>query len=143
MAAITPSAGYNLGVSYTPSGGSATVLKVTGWDFGEINNTNIVTHTGTAGLQARIAGITDLNGNVTATVDTTLYPFATTTPLIRAGGKGTITFTLNSTGPDTIAFTVIIARVNFSSRVDGVLTYNFDVELDNLAEAASLTTYPT
>lgn len=143
MAAIVPSAGYNLGVSYTPAGGGATTLKVEGWDFGEENNTIIVTHTGTAGLQARIAGITDLKGNITASVDTALYPWATTTPLIRAGNKGTITFTVNATGPDVIAFTVIIARVNYSSRVDGNLKYNFDVELDNLAEAASLTTYPT
>lgn len=143
MAAIVPIAGYALGVSYTPAGASATPLKVTGWDFGDENNTQIVTHTGTAGLQARIAGVTDLKGNITAIVDTSLYPFATTTPLIRAGAKGTITFTMNTTGPDTIAFTVIIAKVNFSSRVDGHLTYNFDIELDNLAEASTLTTYPT
>ena len=143
MAAIVPSAGYNLGVSYTPAGGGATTLKVEGYDFGEENAVLDVTHTGTAGLRARIAGLTDLKGNITASVDTSLYPRATTTPLIRAGAKGTITFTVNATGPDTISFTVIIERVNYSSRVDGNLKYNFDILLDNLAEAATLTTYPT
>lgn len=143
MAAIVPIAGHSLSVAYTPSGASSTTLKVTGYDFGEENNLQDVSHTGTAGLRARIAGLTDLKGTITAIVDTSLYPWATTTPLIRAGAKGTITFTVNTTGPDVIAFTVIIEKVNYSSRVDGHLTYSFDVCLDNLAETSTLTTYPT
>lgn len=143
MAAIVPSAGYNLGVTYTPSGASATTLKVESYEFTDENGVIDVTHTGTAGMRARIAGLTDIKVNIVASVDTSLYPWATTTPLIRGGGKGTLTFTVNATGPDTIAFTVIIERVNYSSRVDGHLKYNFDALLDNLAEAATLTTYPT
>lgn len=143
MAAIVPVSGHALSVSYTPSGGGATTLKVTGWSFSEINNTIDVSHTGTAGLRARIANLTDVSGNITAIVDTSLYPWATTTPLIRAGGKGSLSFTVNNTGPDIYTITVIISKVNFTSRVDGVLLYDFDIELDNLAEAATLTTYPT
>jgi len=143
MAAIVPVAGSKLGASYTPSGGSATPLKVTGYEFSEENALNDVTHTGTAGMRARIAGILDLKVTVTAVVDTSLYPWASTTPLIRAGNKGTLTITVNDTGPDTIAWTVIIEKVTTTSKVDGVLTYTFDAVLDNLAEASTLTTYPT
>ena len=143
MAAIVPVAGHSLGISYTPSGGGATTLKVENWSYTEKNGNIVVTHTGTAGLAARIAGITDLEFTFTASVDTSLYPWATTTPLLRAGAKGTISFTVNSTGPDVMAFTVILEEVTLDSRVDGNLKYTVRGHLDNLAEAATLTTYAT
>lgn len=143
MAAIVPSAGYNLGISYTPSGASATTLKVEDWTYTEKNGNIVVTHTGTAGLAARIAGVTDLEFSFNASVDTSLYPWATTTPLLRAGGKGSISFTVNATGPDVMTFTVILEEVTLTSRVDGNLKYSVRGHLDNLAEAATITTYAT
>lgn len=123
-------AGYNKGVTFQLSGaGGATTLLVKSWSWDEAVEKLDVTHTGTTGIQAVIAGILRGDGTVEANVDITALPNATP-PTIIPGSKGTITFNVGSSTPHSCP--VMVAKVHWASAVDGVVNYSFDTTLDYL-----------
>lgn len=121
--------GYNKAVTFKVDGaGSATTLKVTDWSWEEQVNALVTTHTGSGGKATRIAGVLDGDGTVTANVDIDALPNATA-PGIVAGAKATITYSFGTATPWSAH--VLVTKVNYRSQVGGLLTYNFNVALDD------------
>lgn len=120
--------GFDKAVTFKVDGGSDVVLKVTGWSWEEQVNALVTTHTGSNGKAQRIAGVLDADGNVEANIDAASLPFATS-PGIRAGAKGVIKYDYGATNPWTAH--VLITKVSSRSQVNGLLTYNFQVALDD------------
>jgi len=89
-----------------------------------------VTHTGTLGIQALLAGILRGDGNVKANFDNAQVP-STSPPFIRAGAGGLIDFYLGASTPFTVP--CLITKVNYQSTVEGKVEYDFDVSLNSLA----------
>jgi len=130
-------AGYNKHTNFTPSGTAGTTpLNVTGWSSAEEVDKLDVTHTGTGGMQAVIAGILRVNGNVKANWDDAAVISSNPTPHIRAGTKGVIGHFM--TGGQYITVPVMITKVNYQSAVEGKIEYNFDYTLDSLSGTYSL-----
>lgn len=131
-------AGYNKGVTFRPSGaGGFTTLNVTGWSWKDTGEKLDVSHTGSFGQQALIAGLQRGQGNVTANLDTVQIP-STNPPNLRFGTKGVITF--DEGGATNWQVPIMITAVNYKSEVAGKVEYNFDVELDQISGTL---TYPT
>jgi hypothetical protein len=121
-------AGYDLGATFTVDGGGAVAINITSWSWSERVRELITTHTGSSGREAMIAGVLSGEGTVEANVDIAALPNAAA-PGIIAGAKGTIVWDCG-VGTDWSVH-VMITQLNFKSSVDGLLTYNFNVKLDN------------
>jgi hypothetical protein len=129
-------------------------INITGWTGSEEIMALDVTHSGTSGNHARIAGLLDWNANVTGNLDTGLFlstaPAGTTpdTPGIRAGVKGVMLFQLGASQtvnpPAATGFTVgcLITKVNWASPVNGIVSYNFDVAMDWISRQQNPTATP-
>lgn len=119
--------GYSQGVAFTVDGGGSVALNVTGHSWMEKVEALITTHTGTAGLQTRIAGIFDGEGTVDANVDAAALVHDTA-PGVRAGAKGTITHAIGGATPFSIH--VLITELLYKSVVNGLVSYSFKCAFD-------------
>ena len=129
--------GYSQGVTFQLSGANtATTLKVTGHTWMEKVQDLITTHTGSGGIQERIAGVLDGEGTVDANVDAADLVHDTA-PGVRAGAKGTITHAVGSSQPFTIK--VMVTELMFKSVVNGLVTYSFKTALDNTSGSSAYT----
>lgn len=79
-----------------------------------------------------------VTANVTANVDAAALPSGLGSP-IKFGTKGTLTLSPGSANPFSIK--CMVTKVHWASAVEGLITYNFDVESDE-TNAGSIT-YPT
>jgi len=121
--------GYARAVTFQLDGAmGATTIKVTATSWDEHIEPLISTHTGSGGIQERLAGILDGEGDVQANVDGAALPNAAA-PGIVAGAKGTLTYDVGGTTPFTIH--VLIQKVHWASVVNGLMTYSFHALLDN------------
>lgn len=132
MAQITPVAGKNVGVTWTPAGGAVT-LYVTEHSWSEMIDAIDTTHTGTSGQQSLLAGILRGEGTVKAFLDATssATAFLGATQTIIAGTNGTLTHSLSSAYGYVIP--CMITRVVSSVPVTGGINYEFTVILNDLA----------
>jgi hypothetical protein len=123
--------GYDKYMAFELTGqGTATQFNVTGWDEKESITDLDVTHTGTAGITARIRGLLDNAGTVDLNFDTSVIPW-TQSNQIRAGNKGVFTFFMGTTNPFLIP--AIITEVGSKSVVNGLVTVNIAFKLDALS----------
>lgn len=129
-------AGYSQGVAFTVSGGGSVALNVTGHTWMEKVQDLVTTHTGSGGIQERIAGIFDGEGTVDANIDAAALPWDTA-PGVRAGAKGTITHAVGGSTPFSIK--VMITEVMSKSVVNGLVTYSFKTVLDNTSGSSAYT----
>jgi hypothetical protein len=127
-------AGYDKGVKFTPTGTSGIELNITGWTWAEEVNKLDVTNTGTSGIQALIAGVLRGDCNITANLDGDFMPNDFS---MRAGIKGVI---LASAGRFSVSgvirriqIPVMVIKVNYESKVDGLVSWNCDASLDFLS----------
>ncbi len=117
--------GHACPVQFAPSGGALTTLNVKGWSLDEDGLLFDVTHTGTGGRTARIAGKADHKGTVNADYDADLPPYLDP-PRIRFGTKGVILMFVSPNKP--IQVPVIVAKVHYESAIESEVKYSFDVE---------------
>lgn len=128
-------AGFNKYASFQASGaGKATTLDIIGWSDAEEVDKLDVTHTGSAGQQAVIAGVFRVNGNVKANWDSAAVP-TTDPPKIRAGVKGVLRCSLDASLL-MLTIPIMITKINHQSEVNGIVQYNFDYTLDQIIGAS-------
>ena len=128
MATQTHIHGYDKSIQWlADSGGAATEVHVTGWDWNDAGDLVEVTNTGHAGHQAFVATITRTGCNITAN----FYSQANLTSIgIKFGAKGRLTC---NSGMDTdFEIHCIVEKVNWKQVVNGVLSINFDAKSDAL-----------
>ena len=89
-----------------------------------------VTHTGTAGIRARIAGPLDAAGSVNASLDLDAPPYMTTISLF-PGTQGLCLFSFTLTRA--LQIPVRVEKLKFQVAVDKEVMYGFDVKMDALA----------
>jgi hypothetical protein len=132
--------GYTCPVKFTLSGGSEITLQVTDHSWREMVDSIDITHTGSGGIQALLAGIFRGDGSVTAFQDTTGSgtKFYATTVGVRAGAKGVLKHYITSA----LFYTIpcMITEVTSQSPVAGGVSYSFNVSLDS--ESGTFT-YPS
>ena len=129
--------GYSQGVTFDLNSAAAPVtLKVTGHSWQEKVADLITTNTGSGGIQERIAGVLDGEGTVDANTDAAAFPWDTS-PGVRAGAKGTITFAVGGSTPHSVK--CMILEVLSKSVVDGLVQYSFRVALDNTSGTSAYT----
>ena len=131
--------GYDKGVSLWLTGGSVvfTTINITAWSWEESVNALVVTHTGSGGIAARIAGILDGEGTIEGNYDSANLIHASP-PNIRAGARGQIKIQTGATNPFLIP--VIVQKVPYKSAVDGLVQYTFTVQMDS---QSGTYTYPS
>lgn len=88
-----------------------------------------VTHTGTSGVRARIAGPLDAQGSVNATLDLDAPPYGAVS--LFPGTKGICAFGFTTTR--SLQLPVRVAKLKFMTAVDKEVAYGFDVKMDALA----------
>lgn len=118
------------GATWTPDGGGTTVLAIRGHSWEEQVAGLLTTHTQSGGKAARIAGVLDGQGNVTADVDAALLPPGFS---LKAGQKGVMTFGVGSASPFSVHG--MILKVHYQTAVEGKVEYNFDVAMDSTTGA--------
>lgn len=122
-------AGFNKSPTFLVSGGGAAItLNVTGHTWAEMIDALDITHTGTGGVQALLAGIFRGDGNIKGNVDAAILP---STFFIRAGFNGLFGIPLGSPTPFVVP--AMIVKVNYQSLVEGKVEFNFDIKLNALA----------
>lgn len=89
-----------------------------------------VTHTGTLGHRARLAGLVDARGNVTADLDADAAPWNLN---IVPGVNCLVDAVYNGDVTHPWAIPALIVKVHFAQRVDAQITWNFDWVLNVLA----------
>lgn len=89
-----------------------------------------VTHTGTAGVQALLAGIFRGDGNFKGNVDTSFMIWGSP-PTIVAGATGQLTFSVGSFSRWSIP--LLVHELNVQSAVEGKVEYDFNASLSILA----------
>lgn len=123
--------GYDKAVQ-TEFGANVTfaTLNITAWSWEPTVNTLLVTHSGSGGIAARIAGVLDGEGTVEANFDSANLIFgASPLPTITPGVRGQIKVQVGTTNPFIIP--VIVQKVPFKSSVDGLVQYTFSVQMDS------------
>lgn len=134
-------AGYNKWAAWKFSGaGAATLLQVTDHSWKEAVDKLDVSHSGSEGIQALLAGILRGNGTVKAKYNSSAMPHGA--PTIKAGTRGQLQLYLGGATPFLIPG--MILEVQYQSAVAGTAEYQFTVELDhNAIETMGAYTYPT
>lgn len=133
-------AGYNKYAQWKYAGaGGFVTLNVTGHSWEESVDKLDVTHTGTGGLQALLAGIFRGQGTVKANYDSAAMPHGA--PRIGAGVRGALALYLGGATPFLIP--AMILKVNYQTAVEGKVEYSFNVEIDYNALSSTAYTYPT
>lgn len=147
--------GYAANADWTPTGGSTFQINVRGWNNDESVTALDVSHTGTGGLTAYIAGLGTVEGSIDFDLDIGTFngvpansgnnPWATGVGL-KAGFKGVFRFdpqsVLGSAGNYTTAYIVpvLIEKVNIKSAVDGKMSLTVNFKLDAISGTFA---YPT
>ena len=123
--------GHQLPVKFQATGqGAVATLNVKGWNLDEEVLIFDVTHTGTGGRTARIAGKADTKGTVNADFDADVPPYLPA-PSIRAGTTGVILCFV--TPNKAVQIPVIISKLHFESAIENELKYSFDYQENVLA----------
>lgn len=124
-------AAHSQAVQFTVTGGSAVTLNVTDAVWDEEVQDLIVTHTGSGGVQSRLPGVLDGNGDIKANVDAAALPWATS-PGVRPGAKGTLTIAVG--GSTVYSLPVMITKLHFQSSnpSNTVVNYSFSFKLDSI-----------
>ena len=131
-------AGFNKQATFQPDGAAAaTTLNVTGHSWKEAVDKLDVTHSGTGGQQAVIAGVLRGDGSVKMVFDTSNNPYANP-PNILAGVKGVMRFYIGTTTPHTVP--CMIVDVTSQTAVEGKVEWNANVTLDYII-GTSMATY--
>jgi hypothetical protein len=110
--------------------GQVATLNITGHTWDEEVLRHIITHTGSGGIQARLAGVLDGKGTVQADYDGGLPPYLNP-PLIVAGVSGLMLFYV--TPQKAFQVPMIIAKVHYESAVQGKVSWSMDVEMNSQA----------
>lgn len=129
--------GFNKGVTFAPNGGGAVLFNVTGHSWSEFIDKLDVSHSGTAGIQALLAGLLRGDGNMKANIDSAQVVSNPANGII-PGTNGIMNFYLyvgGATGVGTNPFSVpcMIIKVNYKSEVAGKVEYDCDVSLNAIA----------
>jgi hypothetical protein len=136
--------GFAANAKWQPNGtGGLISLNITGWNWTESVNALDVTHTGTGGQSAFIAGVLTGDFSFDANLDPLVNPPYSAATALRAGQKGIIQFVTNSaTTPWSVP--IIIEKADHKSAVNGLIQYTVSGKLDQII--GSTTTpyaYPT
>lgn len=126
-------------VSFLPYDGSATtVLQIKSHNLDLEALMLDVSHSGTGGVRARIAGLQDARATILASLDLDLLPWAAV-PKIIPGLWGLIGIHVaeRSLGWNPITVPVIVQKIHFESAVESEVKYSFDVQMNALAGAFS------
>lgn len=124
--------GDKLPVRWTPTGGTAVVMSITGWGGSILESLTLdVTSTSHGGGRARIGGVEDSKGNITAFVDLDVNPWSNYG--IRNGFLGVLQPYVITTQAAAFTIPIIIAKVNYKSAIQEALSFNFDWELSVIA----------
>lgn len=125
-------AGKNTKVMFLVSGGSNTALQVTDHSWAEMIDAIDITHTGSGGVQALLAGILRGDGNVKANFDSAAKYYSTA-PGVNAGASGVFQLFMNGT----LYYSVpaMIKKVNTAKPVAGAVSYDFDISMNSEAGA--------
>lgn len=126
--------GFSAGVTWTPDGGGAVPVAVTGWDVDDGGDLSDVSSTLTAGQQGLLACLQRGGGSVSLNFNAAQIP--TSGLGIRFGSKGTFTFATGTTNPWICH--VSIASVKHKSVVNGVVSLSIDVKTDALTASGSV-----
>lgn len=124
--------GYNAPVTFTPtSGGAGGALRVKGWNWEESVVDIDTSHTGSSGVEERLAGLGRGKGDCSLIYDLG-NPHHDAPYVIRAGTKGTFLFFVRGTGT-TKYYTVpaMILSVGNKSVVDGAVEVQVSVGLSS------------
>ena len=89
-----------------------------------------VTHTGTGGVRARLAGPVDASGNVLASLDLDLPPYAPALSIV-AGQRGVALFYLSPTR--FLQLPCSVQKLHFESAIESEVLWNFDTKMNALA----------
>lgn len=127
-------AGYDKHVKWNPDhGGGETTVNITGWSEDDGTDALEVTHTGTNGHQAFIAGLGRCSCQIDLNYDTAATPESIG---LRSGAKGTFTFKTGSDTEDSIH--VIIEKVGKKSAVNGVVSVSITAKSDAIDDAGEV-----
>ena len=122
--------GHKAPVAIQVLGFTAGTLNVRGWSLDEEVLVFDVTHTGTGGRTARIAGKADHKGTVNADYDADIPPYLAPVG-IRAGGIAVILFFVSPSKP--IQVPVLITKVHYEAAIENEVKYSFEVAENVLA----------
>ncbi len=126
-------AGFNKGTTFQPTGiGAAGVFFVTGHSWSEMIDKIDVTHTGTEGVQALLAGILRGDGNMKANIDSAQI-ISNPAVGLRAGTNGVMQFFYYSATLNPFVVPCMVIKVNYKSESAGKTEYDCDVSLNALA----------
>lgn len=120
--------GFNKGVTWTADNAPSVGWNVTGHDWEEAIDALDVTHTGTGGIQALLAGILRGDGNVKANFDNAVVP---STFFMRAGFNGVMAFFVGGVTPFFVPS--MIVKVHYQTVVEGKVEWSAMVRLNALA----------
>lgn len=132
--------GFDKGITWGPDGGAGVPVNVTGWGVDDGGDLVEVTHTGTGGQQAFLAGIQRCGGNCTFWFDTDNAPTAIG---LRFGVKGTITVNTGTGTPWSLH--VSIEKVGHRSTVNGAIGVDVAIKSDAINTSGGIVnsvTYP-
>ena len=123
--------GDKVSMAWVPSaGGGNQVLNIKGMSLDAEVIIADVTHTGTGGRTARIAGKGDTKGTINASFDLDLKPY--TAPRgIREGANGVVVLGFDPAFP--IQIPAVIAKVHVESAIENEVKYSFDYNENVLA----------
>ncbi len=121
-----------LPITFQATGGTATRVDIKNHTIDISSMTYDVTHTGHNGIRARIAGLEDAKGTISASFDLDLPPYGTT-PFIRHGVSGLCLFYVDISLVKHFQIPVIIPKTHYESGVESEMKYSFDVEMNRLA----------
>lgn len=122
--------GHYAPVIWQATGGTASVLQIRDHTVDLSVMLHDVTHTGTDGVRARIAGPLDAAGTVNASLDLDLPPFQGPISL-QPGFQGICAF--GFTPAKFLQVPTRVEKLHFASAVDKEVTYSFDVKMDAFA----------
>ena len=117
--------GHRCPAQFQLSGGVLTTLQIKGQSLDEDGLIFDVTHTGSGGRTARIAGKADHKGTINADFDLDVPPYLNP-PGIRFGSTGIILFFFSPSRP--IQIPVIVSKVHYESAIESEVKYSFDVQ---------------
>lgn len=125
--------GYDKKASWLILGGAGPVaLNITEHSWSAMVDKLDVTHTGTGGVQAVLAGILRGDGNVKANSDDAVIISNIANVGIVPGASGTLYLYHYAAASNPFVIPGTILRVNYKSVVNGVANYDFDVCLNRL-----------
>jgi hypothetical protein len=131
--------GFDKGVQWTADmGGVTAAINVTGWGYKDGGDILEVTHSGTAGFPAFLAGIQRVPCNIAGKLDAgyTLRSIG-----LRFGAKGILAFTEGTFGlssPIVAYVHVIVEDVPYQSSVNGVVEFTATFRSDALMANGTL-----